>query len=108
MELRKESTPRIDETPDVQPRAQEGVDDTAIARTIRMKLEKQSDFETDGLVVDVVRGVAYLHGDLKADSSFDEIVDLASSVPGVRRVQSLLHLPESEIRKPSTPTAGRR
>jgi hypothetical protein len=70
--------------------------DAAIARTIRARLEERSDLGTGGLVIDVVRGVAYLRGELHDRQQFDEVVDLTGSVPGIRRVQSLLHLPESE------------
>lgn len=85
-------------------------DDAAIAQTIRKRLEERSDLETGGLVIDVVRGVAYLRGELHDREKFDEVVDLTGSVPGIRRVQSLLHLPESErVSRPqsrviSTPT----
>jgi hypothetical protein len=72
------------------------VDDAAIVRGVRTKLEERHDLRTDDLVVDVVNGVAYLSGDLHDRQTFGEVVDLTSEVPGVRRVQSLLHLPHSE------------
>jgi osmotically-inducible protein OsmY len=84
--------------------------DAAIAQTIRARLEERSDLGTGGLVIDVVRGVAYLRGELHDREKFNEVVDLTGSVPGIRRVQSLLHLPESErVSRPqsrviSTPT----
>ena len=89
--------------------------DAAIARRIRARLEERSDLGTGGLVIDVVRGVAYLRGELHDREKFNEVVDLTGSVPGIRRVQSLLHLPESErvsrphsrvISTPSTPLLG--
>ena len=70
--------------------------DAAIARRIRTRLEERSDLETGGLVIDVVRGVAYLRGELHDRQKYDEVIDLTGSVPGIRRVQSLLHLPESQ------------
>jgi hypothetical protein len=88
----------------------EDEDDAAIAQTIRTRLEERSDLDTGGLVIDVVRGVAYLRGELHDREKFNEVVDLTGSVPGIRRVQSLLHLPESErVGRPqsrviSTPT----
>jgi hypothetical protein len=58
-------------------------------------------------MIDVVRGVAYLRGDLGDRGRFDDILDVTGSVPGVRRVQSLLHLPESEtISRPTTRHLG--
>lgn len=71
------------------------VDDATIVRDVRTKLEERRDLRTDDLVVDVVNGVAYLSGDLHDRQTFGEVVDLTAVVPGVRRVQSLLHLPPS-------------
>jgi hypothetical protein len=85
----------------------EDQDDAAIARKIQLKLKERSDLEAANLVIDVVRGVAYLRGDLNDRQKFEEIVDLTGSVPGVRRVQSLLHLPESEtVSRPVTRPLG--
>lgn len=70
--------------------------DAETVRIVRTKLEERSDLRTDELVVDVVNGVAYLSGDLRDRQTFGEVVDLTAQVPGVRRVQSLLHLPNSE------------
>ena len=73
-----------------------GEDDAAIIRNVRSKLQERRDLRTDDLVIDVVNGVAYLSGDLHDRQTFGEVVDLTGQVPGVRRVQSLLHLPHSE------------
>jgi hypothetical protein len=82
-------------------------DDAVIERTVRRKLQERPDLQAGGLVIDVVRGVAYLRGDLSDRHGIDEIVDLTSAVPGVRRVQSLLHLPETEtISKPDAKPLG--
>lgn len=72
------------------------VDDAAIVRTVRTKLQDRHDLGTDDLVIDAVNGVVYLSGDLHDRQTFGEVVDLTADVPGVRRVQSLLHLPHSE------------
>jgi hypothetical protein len=72
------------------------VDDAAIVRSVRRKLQERHDLGTEDLVVDVVNGVVYLSGDLHDNQTFGEVVDLTTDVPGVRRVQSLLHLPHSE------------
>jgi BON domain len=78
-------------------------DDGTIARHVRTTLQQRHDLPTESLVVDVVSGVVYLRGELDDPSGFNEIVDLTSSVPGVRRVQSFLRLPESEtIDRPVT------
>jgi osmotically-inducible protein OsmY len=67
-----------------------------IAGDVRAKLQRRPDLGADELVIDVVNGVAYLSGDLHDQHTFGEVVDLTREVPGVRRVQSLLHLPPSE------------
>jgi BON domain len=70
--------------------------DARIAGQVRTRLERRPDLGADDLVIDVVNGVAYLSGDLHDQHTFGEVVDLTREVPGVRRVQSLLHLPPSE------------
>ncbi len=111
--------PIVEKAPEARPveavALPEDESDAAIAQTIRTRLEERSDLETGGLVIDVVRGVAYLRGELHDREKFNEVVDLTGSVPGIRRVQSLLHLPESErvsrpqsrvISTPTTPPLG--
>jgi osmotically-inducible protein OsmY len=81
--------------------------DAIIAEMVRQRLQERPDLETSNLMIDVVRGVAYLRGDLHDRDRFDDVVDVTGSVPGVRRVQSLLHLPESEtISRPTTRHLG--
>jgi hypothetical protein len=81
--------------------------DAIIAQRVRQRLKERPDLETSNLMIDVVRGVAYLRGDLRDRGRFDDILDVTGSVPGVRRVQSLLHLPESEtINRPATRHLG--
>jgi BON domain len=81
--------------------------DAIIAERVRQRLQERPELETSNLMIDVVRGVAYLRGDLHDRARFDDIVDVTGSVPGVRRVQSLLHIPESEtISRPTTRHLG--
>jgi osmotically-inducible protein OsmY len=81
--------------------------DAIIAQRVRQRLKERPDLETSNLMIDVVRGVAYLRGDLPDRGRFDDVLDVTGSVPGVRRVQSLLHLPESEtINRPATRHLG--
>ena len=93
-------TPPAPPPPREEPRAvttpSTSVDDAAIVRTVRTVLKERHDLGTDDLVIDAVNGVVYLSGDLHDRQTFGEVVDLTSEVPGVRRVQSLLHLPHSE------------
>jgi hypothetical protein len=71
-------------------------DDGEIVHRVKARLEARPDLRADDLVIDVVNGVVYLSGDLHGSDTFEEIVDLTGDVPGVRRVQSLLHLPHGE------------
>ena len=83
--------------------------DTAIADRIRMRVRARPDLETEGLVVEVLRGVAFLRGDLKDRAQIDEVVDLTGAVPGVQEVQNLIHLPESQtMSRPAAPDLGDR
>jgi hypothetical protein len=71
-------------------------EDAEVVHRVQESLHARHDLRADDLVIDVVNGVAYLSGELQDSHTFGEIVDLTSHVPGVRRVQSLLHLPDSE------------
>jgi osmotically-inducible protein OsmY len=70
--------------------------DSTVVQRVRSTLSERPDLRADELVVDVVNGVVYLSGDLPDPQTFGEIVDLTRDTPGVRRVQSLLHLPGDE------------
>jgi hypothetical protein len=72
--------------------------DDAIASRIRMRMQGRSDLETGNLLIDVVRGVAFLRGELGDRQEIEKIVDLTGSVPGVRGVQNLIviKLPQSQ------------
>jgi osmotically-inducible protein OsmY len=81
--------------------------DAAIADRIRMKVQGRPDLETGGLVLEVLRGVAFLRGNLKDRAQIDEVVDLTGAVPGVQKVQNLIHLPESPtLSKPAARDLG--
>ena len=94
MSVATPAPPRVEPIPVASPNA--AVEDAKIVRGVRTKLQERRDLRTDDLVVDVVNGVAYLSGDLRDRQTFGEVVDLTGQVPGVRRVESLLHLPHSE------------
>ena len=79
------------------------IDDAVIAGRIRLKVLGRPDLETGNLVVDVVRGVAFLRGDLTDSRQLEEVVNLTNAVPGVQQVQNFIHLPESPTT--STPAA---
>jgi hypothetical protein len=71
------------------------MDDAAIASLVRTKVLGRPDLDTGSLVVDVVKGVVFLRGDLKDRRQVDEVVNLTGAVPGVQEVKDLIHLPES-------------
>ena len=78
-------------------RIPDGKEDAEIVTRITSALRERRDLHAEDLVVDVVNGTAYLAGDLHDPHTFGEIVEVTRSVQGVRRVQSLLHLPDSEV-----------
>jgi BON domain-containing protein len=73
------------------------MDDAAVAGRIRTEVFGRSDLETGRVVVDVVRGMAFLRGEMKDGRAIEEIIDRTRSVPGVRGVQNLIviRMPES-------------
>jgi hypothetical protein len=73
------------------------MDDAAIAGRIRTQVLGRPDLETGGVLVDVVRGMAFLRGELRDGHAVQEIIDRTRAVPGVRGVQNLIviRMPES-------------
>ena len=74
-----------------------GSDDEAIASRIRTEVFGRPDLQTGRIVIDVVRGVAFLRGEMKDGHAIEEIMDRTRSVPGVRGVHNLIliRMPES-------------
>jgi hypothetical protein len=72
-------------------------DDEAIASRIRTEVFGRPDLQTGRIVIDVVRGVAFLRGEMKDGHAIEEIIDRTRSVPGVRGVHNLIliRMPES-------------
>ena len=72
-------------------------DDEAIASRIRTEVFGRPDLQTERVVIDVVRGVAFLRGEMKDGHAIEEIMDRTRSVPGVRGVHNLIliRMPES-------------
>jgi hypothetical protein len=73
------------------------MDDAAIAGRIRTQVFGRPDLDTGGVLVDVVRGMVFLRGELRDGHAIEEIIDRTRSVPGVRGVQNLIviRMPES-------------
>jgi hypothetical protein len=74
----------------------EASDDQQIRSRVRTSLTERRDLGAEDVVVDVSNGVVYLAGGLRDPQTFGEVLDVTRNVPGVRRVQSLLHVPGSE------------
>jgi hypothetical protein len=72
-------------------------EDEAIASRIRTEVFGRPDLQTGRIVIDVVRGVAFLRGEMKDGHAIEEIMDRTRSVPGVRGVHNLIliRMPES-------------
>jgi hypothetical protein len=72
-------------------------DDEAIASRIRTEVFGRPDLQTGRIVIDVVRGVVFLRGEMKDGHAIEEIMGRTRSVPGVRGVHNLIliRMPES-------------
>jgi hypothetical protein len=72
-------------------------DDEAIASRIRTEVFGRPDLQTGRIVIDVVRGMVFLRGEMKDGHAIEEIMDRTRSVPGVRGVHNLIliRMPES-------------
>lgn len=69
------------------------VDDRALVDRVRsMALGRQRGNLAGGINVDAAEGVVTLRGQLASPSDIEEVVDAVRRVPGVVRVDSLLHL----------------
>ncbi len=73
--------------------AERSMDDVTIADRIRSEVIGRPGLEADGVLVDVHDGVVHLRGELRNPERIEEVVDLTRTVPGVRRVENLVHLP---------------
>ena len=88
--------PGSDTTDRVSKEAPQASDDQEIRDRVRTRLTERGDLGAQDVVVDVSNGVVYLAGGLRDPQTFGEVLDVTRNVPGVRRVQSLLHVPGSE------------
>ena len=67
-------------------------DDLDVVQGIRQALSRL-DFGTEDVNIEVVDGVATLRGEVKNPDQLKKVESEATGVPGVREVQSYLHLP---------------
>jgi osmotically-inducible protein OsmY len=71
------------------------MDDATIADRVRSEVLGRPGLGARSLLVDVENGVAHLRGEMEDPARIEEIVDLTGTIPGVRRVENLVHVPRS-------------
>lgn len=72
---------------------EDGPDDEALAEAVRAALSDQAGEPPAGVGIDVQGGSLVLSGQVERAEAIAEIERRAESVPGIRSVSSLLHLP---------------
>jgi osmotically-inducible protein OsmY len=77
-------------------------DDQALADRVRTEIFRRPDAPKGSVNVGVVDGIVYLRGEVPERAEIERLVSGAQSVPGVRAVENLLHLPSTPA-----PTGGR-
>ncbi len=75
--------------------SERSMDDATVADRVRSEVLGRRDLDAGSLIVNVEEGVAYLRGQLNEPGRIERVVDLTGAVPGVRRVENLIHLPDS-------------
>jgi hypothetical protein len=75
--------------------APKDLDDVTIARKVESEIFRSPSVPKGRIDVNVVDGVVYLRGTAKNPSQVKSIAAKARSVPEVREVQNLLHLPKT-------------
>lgn len=70
------------------------VDDTTVKQEIRAALERLP-FPTSNVNITVVDGKAELRGEVQHPDEVERVEKTVSSVPGVRTVDAMLHLPDT-------------
>jgi osmotically-inducible protein OsmY len=68
-------------------------DDNTLADRVRTEVFRRADAPKGAVNVSVVDGVVHLHGELSSLEQIERLIGDATGVPGVRGVESSLHLP---------------
>ena len=71
--------------------------DQALTDRVKSEIFRPADAPKDSVNVNVEDGVVYLRGEVKRPEDISALVDAASSIDGVRAVESLLHLPGTPV-----------
>lgn len=72
------------------------LDDVTLARKVETEIFRPAEAPKGQVNVNVEDGVVYLRGELPRPEAIDDLVRRAERVRGVKRVESLLHLPRTE------------
>jgi BON domain-containing protein len=70
-------------------------DDQALADRVRSEIFRRPDAPKGSVNVGVVDGIVYLRGEVTDRVEIERLVSGAQTVPGVRAVENLLHLPST-------------
>ena len=71
------------------------LDDVAVARKVETVIFRREGVEKGKIDVNAVEGVVWLRGEARTPELINELERSAQEVPEVKRVENLLHLPET-------------
>jgi osmotically-inducible protein OsmY len=74
-------------------RVRPDLNDPALARKVESEIFRPADAPKGDINVNAEDGVVYLRGQAQTPEQISELVEKASKVEGVKRVENLLHLP---------------
>jgi gas vesicle protein len=100
-------------TPIRQAERSEEFDDVTLARKVETEIFRGRDVAKGDVNVNAEHGVVYLRGQLEQPEQIRELVEATEKVDGVKRVENLLHLPNTpaptkdETRGKATPASSR-
>ena len=72
-----------------------GMDDVTLTRKVETEIFRAADAPKGSVDVNVADGVVYLRGEVKRPEGIKELERLARTIPEVRGVENLLHLPKT-------------
>jgi osmotically-inducible protein OsmY len=80
--------------------------DETIAERVRSEIFRPEDAPKGSVNVNVEQGVVYLRGEVADQERIQRLVSVAGAIPGVTRVESLLHAPGEEAANGSRSAAS--
>ena len=79
----------------VRPSPKPGMDDATLARKVETEIFREADSPKASVNVNVVDGVVWLRGQVKRPEQIKRLEGQVASIPEVRGVENLLHLPKT-------------